>query len=97
LLLQSFCFEKCNVKAKKADIPTKKWGLSTSVVNGEIYAIGGCIDPTSANIFHAISTVEVYNPVTDKWIKKADMPEARSWHSACVINERIYIIGGATA
>jgi len=26
---------------KKADIPTPRWGLSTSVVDGKIYAIGG--------------------------------------------------------
>jgi hypothetical protein len=26
---------------KKADMPTARWSLSTSVVNGKIYAIGG--------------------------------------------------------
>jgi hypothetical protein len=39
-------------------------------VNGKIYAIGG-----SSGV--AISTVEEYDPATDKWTKKADTPTAK--------------------
>lgn len=78
---------------RKADMPTPRDGLSTSVVNGEIYAIGG--KSAVVPVWDALSTVEVYNPATDKWTKKADMPTARTYLSTCVVNEKIYAIGGA--
>ena len=52
---------------KKADMPTARAGLSTSVVSGKIYAIGG-----------EGGTVEEYNPVTDTWTKKTRMPTANT-------------------
>ena len=80
---------------KKADMPTARGALSTSVVNGKIYAIGGC------SIFNAagpsLSTVEVYNPATDEWTKKADMPTARMGLSSGVVDGKIYAIGGQPA
>ena len=72
---------------RKADMPTARWGLATSAVNGKIYAIGG-------NSGGAIGTVEEYNPATDTWIKKADMPTARSRLAAVVVNGKIYAIRG---
>ncbi len=78
---------------RKADMPTKRLGLSTSVVNGKIYAIGGgkSIEGT------AFRTVEAYDPVTDTWTKEADMLTRRYFHSASVVNKKVYIIGGAIA
>ena len=61
-------------------------------MDGKVYAIGG------ASLFEtAFSTVEVYDPATDKWTKKADMPTARRWFSASVVNDKIYAIGGSNA
>jgi hypothetical protein len=31
---------------------------------------------------------------TEKWVKKADMPTPRLGHSACVVDGKIYAIGG---
>jgi RNA polymerase sigma factor (sigma-70 family) len=76
---------------KKADMPTPRGYLSSSVVNGKIYVIGGNDD--NGNI---LSTVEEYNPVTDKWTKKSDMPTARYALSASVVNDKIYVVGGMT-
>ena len=60
-------------------------------VNGKIYAIGGF-----ANFFDepALSTVEAYDPATDTWTKKADMPTARGIFSTSEVNGKIYAIGG---
>ena len=75
---------------KKADMPTERREVSTSAVNGKIYAIGG----TVAFMGVTLSTVEQYDPAADTWTKKADMPTARSYFSTSVVNEKIYAIGG---
>jgi hypothetical protein len=38
--------------------------------------------------------VDEYNPATDTWTKKPDMPAPRDCHSASVVNDKIYVIGG---
>jgi hypothetical protein len=42
----------------------------------------------------ALQTVEEYDPVTDTWAKKPDMPTARLGFAASSIDGRIYAIGG---
>jgi N-acetylneuraminic acid mutarotase len=77
---------------------TARQGLSTSVVNGKIYAIGGGASSSSSyGAVETFSTVEEYDPATDTWTTKADMPTARGFHSANVIDDKIYIIGGSHA
>jgi N-acetylneuraminic acid mutarotase len=78
---------------RKADMPTARMVLSTSVVDGKIYAIGGAQDLYVG----PLATVEQYDPATDSWTKKADMPGARYTHSAAVVSAKIYVIGGSTA
>ena len=73
---------------KKADMPTPRLGLSTTVVNGKIYAIGGGAP------LNPLPTVEVYDPATDTWTKKPDMPTARGELSACAVGGKIYAMGG---
>ena len=74
---------------KKADMPTARAWLSASVVDGKIYAIGGCVD-----VLRHTSILEEYDPVTDTWTRKADMPTARDQLSTSVVNGKIYAIGG---
>ncbi len=76
----------------KAGMPTARTLLSTSAVNGRVYAIGG--DTTAVN--GRFSTVEEYDPATDTWTPKADMPTARSMLTTSVVNGKIYAIGGST-
>jgi RNA polymerase sigma factor (sigma-70 family) len=77
---------------KKADMPTARHWLSTSVVNGKIYALGGLVSDQWGE--HHLSTVEEYNPVSNGWTKRTDMP--RRIHTLCsgVVNDKIYVIGG---
>jgi N-acetylneuraminic acid mutarotase len=80
----------------KSEMPTARQGLSTSVVNGKIYAIGGGVSPSSSyNGTRTLSTVEKYDPATDTWTTKSEMLTARGFHSASVVDGRIYIIGGS--
>ena len=41
-----------------------------------------------------LKTVERYNPETSTWTKRADLNIGRLCPGACVINGKIYIVGG---
>ncbi len=85
---------------RKADMPTARSGVSISVVDGKIYAIGGAkkhkrrIGPGWGYDIKELATVEMYDPTTDTWIQKADMPTPRSTNT-CVVEGKIYAIGGS--
>jgi hypothetical protein len=78
---------------QKADMPTPRWVQTSAVVNGKIYVIGGYTgDPDGI----PLSTVEEYDPVTNTWTRRADMPTARCDFvgSSAVVDGKIYVIGG---
>jgi RNA polymerase sigma factor (sigma-70 family) len=77
----------------KADMPTPRLRLCAAGVNGKIYAIAG--DNLGIANGGPVAFVEEYNPVLDKWTKKADIPTPRNRFSACVLNGKIYAIGGS--
>jgi len=76
----------------RADMPTRRYVLSSSVVDGKIYAIGGASGGPSNS-----ATVQEYDPVTDTWTRKADMPTARGAGASSAVNGRIYAIGGGSS
>jgi len=79
---------------QKADMPTARMGPTSAVVNGKIYIIGG--GTSEGPDERVLSTVEEYDPVTETWTRKADMPTARGWMSpsSAVVDGKIYVIGG---
>jgi N-acetylneuraminic acid mutarotase len=79
---------------RKADMPTARAALATVVVNDRIYAIGGSDREISEESYSTLSVVEEYDPATDIWIKKTDMPTARGGLSAISLNGKVYAIGG---
>ncbi|MXY28469.1 hypothetical protein F4Y59_09970 [Candidatus Poribacteria bacterium] len=99
---------KTDTWERKADMPTPRTEAATAVVDGKIYAIGGTalnrleIDVLLRNNEirrlrrwkpEDLSTVEMYDPTTDTWTQKADMPTPRNTR-ACVVDGKIYAIGG---
>jgi len=78
---------------RKTDMPTERGDMSPSsaVVDGKIYVIGG--DIFDGN-YRVIPTVEEYDPATDTWTRKADMPTSRWGSATCTFNGKIYAIGG---
>jgi len=85
---------RTNKWTRKANMPTPRSALSTSVVNGKIYAIGG--DSGDYLPAPTLSAVEEYDPETDTWTRKADMPTPRGSLCTAVVNGKIYAIGGVT-
>ena len=73
----------------KVELPTARYDLSTSVVDGKIYAIGGRNGNT------VLSTVEEYDPASNIWVQKSDMPTARCCLSTSVVDGKIYAIAGS--
>ena len=81
---------------RKADMPTARTGFATSVVNGKVFVIGGNIQLKRGEFGDlSASTVEMYDPETDTWEQKANMPTARSGVSVSVVDRKIYAIGGS--
>jgi len=82
---------------KKTDMPTKRFAFASSVVNGKIYVIGGSpLGGLPISNGGILSIVEEYDPLLDKWTQKADMPTARMYLNTCVIDDKIYAIGGCS-
>ena len=78
-------------------MPTPRFGPGASVVNGIIYVIGGqrwLGSQGTVAYWEDLSTVEAYDPETDTWTQKADMPTARSIYTTTAMNGIIYAIGG---
>jgi N-acetylneuraminic acid mutarotase len=88
--IASICFAVEGTWTRKADMPTARFCLSTSVVDGKIYAIGGGQTMSATHL----STVEAYDPAMDTWTRRADMPTSRHGQSSSVVNGKIYVIGG---
>ncbi|KPM30405.1 Cytochrome c class I [Croceitalea dokdonensis DOKDO 023] len=77
-----------------APLPNPRNHLSAASVNGLIYAIGGQYGHdrgvSDQNLLHE------YDPISDTWTRKADLPTARSHFEpgTMVHNEKIIIVGG---
>jgi N-acetylneuraminic acid mutarotase len=84
---------------RRADMPTARHGLAAAAVGGIIYAIGGLAPDPVTCWGEELSTVEAYDPATDIWTTKADMPTAgRCYMSAiAVVDGKIYVFGGSGA
>jgi len=75
-----------------ASMPTGRIFLDTVVVDGLLYAIGGA----TQGVEHApgLAVVEAYDPRTDTWTRKADMPTPRADLTVSAAGDKIFAIGG---
>jgi N-acetylneuraminic acid mutarotase len=80
---------------RKRDMPTARRFLSATAVDGIIYVIGGTGGAWGAQV--VLKKVEAYDPKTDTWVTKADMPTGRGLHAACTVDGIIYAIGGTAS
>lgn len=81
---------------KKRNMPTLRDSFTTAVVNGKIYVIGGREHNKRFDEPMVTGLVEVYDPLTNRWEKRADMPTKRGSTDAVVVDDKIYVLGGYT-
>ncbi|MFA5972175.1 MAG: kelch repeat-containing protein [Lentimicrobiaceae bacterium] len=70
-------------------MPTARVGFGTTVVEGKIYIIGGCYSGSDP-----LKKVEVYDPLTNTWQMKKDMPTWRFGLVLAPVGKKIYALGG---
>jgi len=78
----------------RSPMPTATSLHSASVIDGKIYVIGGT-DTIYRVATDYFSTLRMYDPTTDTWTMKADMPRGRARAANCVVDGKIYAIGGS--
>ena len=77
----------------RAPIPRPRLFAVGAGVAGKIYAIGGVV-PGGPQLSHT-RWVDEYDPKTDRWTQKADMPIETRAYRVAVANGKIYVVGGA--
>jgi len=80
----------------RKSMPSSRLYFAVAACSNKIYVIGGGLNPQESYAPDALSTNEVYDPVTDTWETKASMPTARWGLVAETVNDRIYVISGRT-
>src|ERR1700726_4946042 len=80
---------------KKMALPSHHVAFAES--RGKIYAFGGFVPPESGPpAWVPINNAWEYDPATDTWKALTPMPSQRGSALAAVVNDKIYVIGGAT-
>ncbi len=94
-----------NMWAELAPMNLARSYFGAVVLDGKIYAIGGCdqvatggseIMPASSYTGGVIGTNEVYDPNANNWTSEAPMPTPREGFAIAVYQGEIYCIGGST-
>ena len=84
----------------KNSMDTCRSFLSLCSNGNNIYAIGGVVrngtTQSDLAIQNTVNTVEVYDTETGNWAEGSSAPTARHSQSSVVLDNKIYIIGGAT-
>jgi N-acetylneuraminic acid mutarotase len=81
-----------NTWSQVASLPGAREELNgASVINGKLYVTGGRSNMVSNFLFKATKTLFVYDPGTNSWTRKADMPHAGCAGVQSVIEGQLYV------
>ncbi|MFZ5989825.1 MAG: S8 family serine peptidase, partial [Bacillota bacterium] len=75
--------------SSKTNMPTTRFGMGVTELNGEIYVAGGMLSSGSI-----INTVEKYNPVSDIWSASPGLSTQSAGGSLASLNGKLYAVGG---
>lgn len=81
-----------------APAPTARTEVAVAALDGLIYVVGGFEQSNSWKIWQSsVSTkVEVYDPVTNRWASRPDLPIGLHHAGAAVLDGALYVVGGFT-
>jgi N-acetylneuraminic acid mutarotase len=79
----------------KQSMPTARLEFAIAVYMNKIYVIGGIFAANSPDVSGYTGVNEVYDHLTDTWETMEPMPTARADLQANVVDDKIYLIGGA--
>ena len=86
-----------NTWQRGADMPTPRTNAKAAVVNGTIYVFGGYNSKDNfLQNWKMADRVEAYDPFTDTWTRKKEMPISRFYFGLGVVAGKVYLIGGTT-
>jgi DNA-binding CsgD family transcriptional regulator/N-acetylneuraminic acid mutarotase len=71
--------------------PTAVTDVTATVVGGQIYVPGGCLDSEHVRI---TDRLEVYDPRQDRWEERARLPKPVSAYALTTFEGKIYLFGG---
>ncbi|WP_438423596.1 Kelch repeat-containing protein [Aquimarina macrocephali] len=74
---------------KTTNMITRGWNVNLVEIDGLIYAIGG-----AGGAGKPLDRLEAYNPLNNTWNVLAPMPTGRQHNTSCVVNDKIYVMGG---
>lgn len=74
-----------------ADLPSTLALMEPAVLDGKVYLFGGLFNETS---FESSNSIYVYDPVTDEWIIKGQMPAYLDGIVVEEYNGKFYLFGG---
>ena len=84
-----------NTWQRGADMPTPRTDAKAAVVNGTIYVFGGYNSKDNfLQHWKMADRVEAYDPLTDTWTRKKEMPISRFYFGLGVVAGKVYLIGG---
>lgn len=78
-----------NTWTSKQDMPVARWGMRAGVINGKIYVTGGFTKAGWAT--GAMASLFVYDPASNSWTQKRNMPAAGGGGMSGVIRGRLYV------
>lgn len=76
---------------------TARDGLAAVWVGGALFAVGGFGGPGTGRPARILPTLEKFDPVTNSWISRLDMPTARMGLAAVELGGKLFVVGGQDA
>lgn len=92
--VESYC-PSSNAWTEELSLGEARGRVQIAVINGTIYAVGGCNGTTELDTVECLALGKAENDVKPKkWKKCSKLPFSRSNAGVCALNGKIYCIGG---
>lgn len=83
-----------NSWTSKSDLPAPRWTASSVTLNNKIHFLGGTDNYTPGAVTPNYANNFVYDPINNSWSEGIPMLHTRSNHSAVVVENKIFVLGG---